>query len=62
MATFGAGDDQPGVELLTAWYKRNFTLCARIAQQAKPGDRMLVMFGAGHAFLLRQCVSGRAGS
>jgi hypothetical protein len=61
MASFGSGDDQPGVELLTAWYKRNFTLCARLAQQVKPGDRVVVMFGAGHAFLLRQCVSEMPG-
>jgi hypothetical protein len=61
MAAFGDGDNQPGAELLTAWYKRNFVLCARIAQQAKPGDRIVVMFGAGHAFLLRQCVSEMPG-
>ena len=61
MAAFGDGDDQPGAELLTAWYKRNFILCARLAQQAKPGDRIVVMFGAGHAFLLRQCVSEMPG-
>jgi hypothetical protein len=61
MTGFGGGDDQPGAELLTAWYKRNFVLCARIAQQAKPGDRIVVMFGAGHAFLLRQCVSEMPG-
>jgi hypothetical protein len=61
MATFGDGDDQPGVALLTAWYKRNFILCARLAQQVKPGDRVVVMFGAGHAFLLRQCVSEMPG-
>jgi uncharacterized protein DUF5694 len=54
---FGGGSEQPGVDLLTAWYKRNFIICARIAQQAKPGDRIVVMFGSGHAFLLRQCVS-----
>ncbi|HEX4383434.1 MAG TPA: DUF5694 domain-containing protein [Myxococcales bacterium] len=61
MTGFGGGGDQPGAELLTAWYKRNFVLCARIAQQAKPGDRIVVMFGAGHAFLLRQCVSEMPG-
>jgi hypothetical protein len=61
MTGFGGGGDQPGAELLTAWYKRNFVLCARIAQQAKPGDRIVVMFGAGHVFLLRQCVSEMPG-
>lgn len=54
---FGGGSEQPGVDLLTAWYKRNLLICARVAQQARPGDRIVVMFGAGHAFLLRRCVS-----
>jgi hypothetical protein len=61
MEKFGGGAEQPGVELLTAWYKRNFVLCARLAQQAKPGDRIVVMFGSGHSFLLRQCVSEMPG-
>jgi hypothetical protein len=56
MPRFGSGDEQPGVALLTAWYKRNMVICARIAQQATPGDRIVVMFGSGHAFLLRRCV------
>jgi hypothetical protein len=61
MPRFGSGSEQPGVDLLTAWYKRNFIICARIAQQAKAGDRIVVMFGWGHAFLLRQCVSAIPG-
>ena len=58
---FGDGDQQPGAKLLTAWYERNFLICARLAQEVKPGDRVVVMFGAGHAFLLRQCVSEMPG-
>ena len=53
---YGAGDEQPGVDLLTAWYRRNFRICANLAQQVKPGDRVVVLYGAGHAHLLRQCV------
>jgi hypothetical protein len=59
--SFGAGNEQPGVDLLTAWYKRNFILCARIAQQVKPGDRVVVIYGSGHSFLLRQCVEEMPG-
>jgi hypothetical protein len=58
---FGEGKEQPGAKLLTAWYERNFLICARLAQEVKPGDRVVVMFGAGHAFLLRQCVSEMPG-
>jgi hypothetical protein len=52
----GGGDAQPGADLLTAWYRRNFRICANIIQHTKPGDRVVVFYGAGHAFLLRQCV------
>ena len=57
----GAGKDQPGVDLLTAWYRRNFLICANLVQLAQPGDRIVVFYGAGHAFLLRQCVSETPG-
>jgi len=52
----GGGTQQPGADLLTAWYRRNFLICANIIQLAKPGDRIVVFYGSGHAFLLRQCV------
>lgn len=53
---YGAGDEQPGVDLLAAWTKRNLAICARLVQASQPGDRVLVFYGAGHAHLLRQCV------
>jgi len=43
------------------WYKRNFLICANIIQLSKPGDRIVVLFGAGHAFLLRQCIGQTRG-
>jgi Family of unknown function (DUF5694) len=52
----GAGKEQPGVDLLTAWYRRNFLICANLIQLSQPGDRIVVFYGSGHAFLLRQCV------
>lgn len=57
----GADDTQPGADLLTGWYRRNFLICAKLLQISKPGDRIVVFFGAGHAFLLRQCVSETPG-
>jgi hypothetical protein len=57
----GDGGDQPGAALMTAWYKRNFLICANLIQLAKPGDRMVVFYGSGHAFLLRQCVEETPG-
>ncbi|WP_132142060.1 DUF5694 domain-containing protein [Luteibacter rhizovicinus] len=57
----GANDAQPGVDLLSAWYRRNFLICANLLQLSQPGDRIVVFYGAGHAFLLRQCVSETPG-
>lgn len=57
----GGGAVQPGADLLTAWYRRNFLICANIVQLAKPGDRIVVFYGSGHAFLLRQCVAETPG-
>lgn len=52
----GLGGDQPGADLTASWYHRNFLICANLLQLAKPGDRIVIFFGSGHAFLLRQCV------
>ncbi len=57
----GGGMDQPGADLLTAWYRRNFLICANIIQLTKPGDRVVVFYGSGHAFLLRQCIAETPG-
>ena len=53
----GSGAQQPGADLLTAWYRRNFLICANILQNTQPGDRVVVFYGSGHAFLLRQCIA-----
>jgi len=61
MLRVGDGATQPGVDLLTAWYRRNFLICANLIQLSSPGDRIVVIYGAGHGFLLRQCVSETPG-
>lgn len=61
MLKVGGSAEQPGAGLLTAWYKRNFLICANLVQLAKPGDRVVVLFGSGHSFLLRQCVTEMPG-
>jgi len=57
----GAGANQPGADLLTAWYRRNFLICGNIIQLAHPGDRVVVFYGSGHTFLLRQCIAETPG-
>ena len=59
--SYGAGSEQPGAELLGRWLMRNAAICARLVQVSRPGDRVLVLFGAGHSHLLRQCVQDMPG-
>jgi hypothetical protein len=61
MVRVGGGAQQPGADLLSAWYKRNAYICANLVQLAKPGDRIVVFYGSGHAFFLRQCVTEMPG-
>jgi hypothetical protein len=61
MVHFGEGREQPGAELLATWYWRNAVICAQMIQSSRPGDRVVVIFGGGHAFFLRQCVSEMPG-
>lgn len=61
MLRIGGGTDQPGAALLTGWYDRNFKICANIIHRTKPGDRVIVFYGSGHAFLLRQCIAETPG-
>jgi len=58
---YGSGSEQPGVKLLAAWQTRNLEICARLVQSLHPGARAVVFYGAGHSFLLRQCVSQTPG-
>lgn len=57
----GAGHGWPGVDLVASWYRRNLRILANLQQVAQPGDRILVLFGAGHVPSLQHFleVSGR---
>ncbi|KQN25693.1 hypothetical protein ASE86_05650 [Sphingomonas sp. Leaf33] len=57
----GDGAEQPGVNAVAVWYRRNLAICANILQAARPGGRMIVFFGGGHLHLLRQCLSESSG-
>jgi Family of unknown function (DUF5694) len=49
----GDGNIQPGAELNARWYLRNAKIFGRIVQIAKPGDRLLIVYGFGHNYWLR---------
>jgi hypothetical protein len=55
-AHFGEEYNYPGARLLTDWYQRNMRIHTHLLKILEPGDRVLVLFGAGHLGLLRQAV------
>lgn len=58
---FGAGDTQPGAVLNGRWFTRNAEIFARLMQVAEPGDRIVVVYGAGHSAWLRDMVEATPG-
>jgi hypothetical protein len=56
-----SGEVQPGAELLGYWYMRNAKIVAKLCDVVKPGDRVLVLFGAGHKHWLEQIARGMPG-
>lgn len=58
---FGDAVEQPGAELNSGWYERNAKIFAKLMLTAKPGDRIVVVYGAGHAYWLRHFVENTPG-
>ena len=56
MATVGRDTAYRGADEVSAWYARNLHIFANIARVAQPGERVLVIMGAGHGTLLRQFI------
>lgn len=61
MLSVGDAKTQPGADLNAAWYLRNAKIFSKLVQVAKPGDRILVLYGAGHNYWLRHFVSQAPG-
>lgn len=61
MGGVGAGETYVGADLLTRWYERNIRIFADLRALAAPGERILVIFGSGHAAILRELVSSDPG-
>lgn len=50
---YGDTDKQPGAELNAYWYMRNAKIFGKLMTVAKPGDRIMLVYGAGHNYWLR---------
>jgi hypothetical protein len=49
---FDHGEAQPGAELQAYWFMRNAKIFSKLMQVTKPGDRVVVIYGAGHKYWL----------
>lgn len=56
IASVGHDSTYVGAEVVSEWYKRNIYIFANIEDIATPGDRIIVIFGSGHAPILRDFV------
>lgn len=56
LAQLGSVDDPVGANEMTNWWGRNLQIFAQISWVAEPGERVLVIYGAGHKFLLDQFI------
>ncbi|WP_310495918.1 DUF5694 domain-containing protein, partial [Sandarakinorhabdus sp.] len=53
MLPIGDGETQTGADLNAMWYLRNAKIFGKLMQVARPGSRVLVVYGGGHGFWLR---------
>lgn len=49
---FDEGETQPAAELNAYWFMRNAKIFSKLIDVTKPGDRVIVVYGAGHKFWL----------
>lgn len=61
LMSFGDAKEQPGADLNAFWYMRNARIFAKLTQVVRPGDRVLVIYGSGHGYWLRQMAATTPG-
>jgi hypothetical protein len=61
LLSLDSGEDQPGAELFGYWTMRNARIFAKLMDVTRPGDRVVVIFGAGHKHWLEQLVANTPG-
>lgn len=59
--TLDEGENQPGAELNGYWFMRNAKIFSKLIDVTKPGDRVVVVYGAGHKFWLEHLADNTPG-
>lgn len=61
MAQYDIGEEQPAAELQAYWFMRNAKIWSKIMDVVQPGDRVVIVYGAGHKFWLEHFVEQTPG-
>ena len=61
LATYDEGESQPAAELQAYLFMRNAKIFSKLLDVAEPGDRVVVVYGAGHKFWLDHLASHTPG-
>jgi hypothetical protein len=61
MIQFGDLTNQPGAELYAYWMMRNAKIFGKAMQAAEARDRVLIIYGSGHAYWLRHLAAQMPG-
>ncbi|MEM6379182.1 MAG: DUF5694 domain-containing protein [Bacteroidota bacterium] len=56
MLEIGKDLDYPGADLVSDWYERNIKIFSNLTRITAPNDRILIIFGSGHAPILSELV------
>ncbi len=54
LATFGNNERNPGASWVGGWYGRNLRIFNNIRDTLEPRDRVLILYGSGHTYLLNR--------
>ncbi len=58
---FDEGERQPGADLNAYWFMRNAKIFSKLADVVNPGDRVVIVYGAGHKHWLEHLVEQTPG-
>ncbi len=56
IAGLGGIGEHGGADYAASWYRRNLRIFSNLCAISEPGDRLFVLFGAGHVPILRHLV------
>ena len=58
---YDIGEAQPGAELQAYWFMRNAKIFSKLLQVVAPGDRVVLVYGAGHYHWLKHMAAETPG-